>query len=42
MQAQWEMRVVTQKLQTLTEGGGVSGDLHAQLDDCRDDSASLR
>ncbi|DBA89283.1 hypothetical protein WJX77_002609 [Trebouxia sp. C0004] len=41
-QAQWEMRVMTQKLQTLTEGGGVSGDLHAQLDDCRDDSASLR
>ncbi|DBB11634.1 TPA: hypothetical protein ACH3X3_007018 [Trebouxia sp. C0006] len=41
-QAQWEMRVVTQKLQTLTDGGGVSGDLHAQLDDARDDSASLR
>lgn len=42
MQAQWEMRVVTQKLQSLTEGGGASGDLGAQLDDCRDDSASLR
>lgn len=36
------MRVVTQKLQSLKEGGGVSGDLGVQLDDCRDDSATLR
>ena len=36
------MRVVTQKLQSLSEGGPPSGNLATQLSDCRDEAASLR
>lgn len=36
------MRVVTQKLQSLSEGAPTSGDVGMQLSDCRDDAASLR
>lgn len=41
-QAQWEMRVVTQKLQSLSDGSPASGDLGTELSNCRDDAASLR
>ena len=36
------MRVVTQKLQSLTQGDSADADLATQLDNCRDDSATLR
>ena len=42
VQAQWEMQVVTQKLQSLSEGGTPSGEPGEQLEECRNDSASLR
>lgn len=42
VQAQWEMRVMAQKLQTMTDRPVPSGDVSAQLNTCRDDSAQLR
>ena len=42
MQAQWEMRVMAQKLQSMTDTPVPSGDVGTQLDNCRDDSAQLR
>lgn len=36
------MQVVTQKLQSLSDGSPASGDLGTELSNCRDDAASLR